>query len=301
MGNPSFEPRKSAGKALYRWIFVAAALIVAGGAAFVIAYRPAPRTPAEHDLDRTVAVLPFENASGDAAQDYLSDGIAANLIGSLTRVHDLKVIGRNSSFQFRHGRVDWQAIGAKLGATCLLEGSAQRKDGRIRIDARLITAADGRTLWSEKYDRESKDIFAVQAQIARAVATSLHATAPADDALTPARPPGDDAVAYDQLLQGDFQFRLATEDGYRHAIAHYDQAIQRSPKYAAAFAVRALAWENLGAEHLGGDALKEAFAHAEESARAALELDASQVPAHIALGLVLQDAKSDFAAAEAEF
>ena len=122
---------------------------------------------------RGIAVLPLVNTSGDPANEYFSDGLSEELIAVLTKIPDLKVIGRSSSFLFKNKSDDSKTIGEKLGVPHLLEGSVRKQGDRVRIVAELINAADGRSLWSETYDRELKDVFGVQNEIATAVADQM--------------------------------------------------------------------------------------------------------------------------------
>ena len=119
---------------------------------------------------KSVAVLPLVNTSGDPANEYFSDGLSEELIAVLAKIPDLKVIGRSSSFLFKGKSGDSGAIGQKLGVAHLIEGSVRKQGERVRIVAELINAADGRSIWSETYDRELRDVFAVQEEIAKAVA-----------------------------------------------------------------------------------------------------------------------------------
>jgi TolB-like protein len=300
MGN-SFVVSNHAGKSTLGWIIAIAAIAALGAALLYLAPAQRRSKDAAHELDKTVAVLPFKNLSGNAADDYFSDGISANLISGLARLREVKVMGRISSFQFRKADEDAKSIGTKLGATCLLKGSASRTGDQIKISAKLIDAADGSVIWSENYNRGIEDIFDVEISILQAVAANLHVATPDVALLTPWRPSNGDLRAYDAMLHGDFHSRLSTESDYRKAIDFYNQAVGLDAHYAAAYAALGFTWESLGAEHLGADALKDAFAKAEESARKALELSPRLVLGHIALGLVDQDAKSDFVVAETEF
>ena len=122
---------------------------------------------------KSIAVLPFVNTSGDAANEYFSDGLSEELIAVLVKIPGLKIIGRSSSFLFKGKSEDSRAIGQKLGVAHLLEGSVRKQGERVRIVAELISAADGRALWTDTYDRELKDVFAVQSEIATAVTDQL--------------------------------------------------------------------------------------------------------------------------------
>lgn len=308
MGNPSVAsksgspPAFQTGNILFRSLLAIVGVALVGG---TFLYLTSTRKPAKisgpHELEKTVAVLPFKTVSGNAADDYFAEGIAADLISGLTRLRDLKTIGLSSSFQFKGKNDDSKAIGAKLGATCLLEANVERGGSQLKIAAKLLDAADGNTIWSQSYERDTKDVFAVESEILHVVAEKLRVAIPSGTSLTPWRPSNGDLRAYDAMLRGDFDARTQTEDGYHKAIAHYDEAIKLDPNYAATYAARGFTWENLGAEHLGGDALKDAFANAERDANKALELDSKLATAHIALGLIDLDAKSDFSAAEAAF
>src|ERR1700730_854238 len=122
---------------------------------------------------KSIAVLPLVNTSGDSSNEYFSDGLSEELIAVLAKIPELKVIGRSSSFFFKGKSSDSTAIGQKLGVANLIEGSVRKQGDRVRIVAELISAADGRSLWSDTYDRELKDVFAVQAEIAKSVAEQM--------------------------------------------------------------------------------------------------------------------------------
>src|SRR5438094_8643573 len=126
--------------------------------------------------EKSVAVLPLLNESGDPKDEYFADGLSEELIAALAQINGLKVIGRSSSFRFKERREESRTIGEKLGVATLLEGTVRKQGNRVRIVAELVNAADGIQLWTRTFDRELKDIFAVQQEIAAAVAESLKAT-----------------------------------------------------------------------------------------------------------------------------
>jgi serine/threonine-protein kinase len=250
---------------------------------------------------KSIAVLPLVNTSGDAANDYFSDGLSEELIAVLAKIPGLKIIGRSSSFLFKGKSDDSRTIGEKLGVTNLLEGSVRKQGDRVRIVAELINAADGRTLWSDTYDRELKDVFAVQSEIAVAVTEQLKIKLLGAPAKSDAAPSNDNLAAYNALLQGTFYFRLSTEEGTRKATEFYGEAIRLDPGYALAYANLSSAWRQLGATWLGGGAeAKEAYAKARKAAQTALSLAPNLSAAHEALGFVLLTPDLDFAGAEAE-
>jgi TolB-like protein/Flp pilus assembly protein TadD len=250
---------------------------------------------------KSIAVLPLVNTSGDPANEYFSDGLSEELIAVLAKIPGLKIIGRSSSFLFKGKSDASRTIGEKLGVTNLLEGSVRKQGDRVRIVAELINAADGRTLWSETYDRELKDVFAVQSEIATAVTEQLKIKLLGAPAKSDAAPSNDNLAAYNALQQGTFYFRLSTEEGTRKAIEFYDEAVRLDPRYALAYANLSFAWRQLGATWLGGAEANEAYARARNAAQTALSLSPNLATAHEALGFVLVTPDFDFAAAEAEF
>jgi len=155
------------------WIAALAlvAILAAGAAYYFTAYRAATKTTAISE--KSIAVLPLVNSTGDPANEYFSDGMSEEFISSLSRLQELKVVGRTSSFQFKGKSDDSKTIGEKLGVYYLLEGSVRKSADRVRIAVALIKSGDGANVWSETYDRELKDIFAVQSEIAGAVAKEL--------------------------------------------------------------------------------------------------------------------------------
>src|SRR6185436_7774149 len=179
---PNESIRRKTGRKLVG-ITVALAVVAAGLLAFQV-LRPrlmrdsAARSPLAATTEvtipeKSIAVLPMVNSTGDPANEYFSDGMSEEFISSLGRLHELKVIGRTSSFRFKGKTEDSKTIGEKLGVYYLLEGSVRKSADRVRIAVALIKSGDGVTVWSETYDRELKDIFAVQSEIATAVAKEL--------------------------------------------------------------------------------------------------------------------------------
>src|SRR5580765_2726372 len=199
---------------------------------------------------KSIAVLPLVNTSGDPSNEYFSDGLSEELIAVLAKIPELKVIGRSSSFFFKGKSSDPAAIGQKLGVANLIEGSVRKQGDRVRIVAELISAADGRALWSETYDRELKDVFAVQSEIATAVTEQLKIKLLGPPAKSDAAPSNDNLAAYNALQQGTFYFRLSTEEGTRKAIEFYGEAIRLDPRYALAYAQLSAAWRQLAATWL---------------------------------------------------
>ena len=255
--------------------------------------------------DKSIAVLPLANSTGDTANEYFSDGISEELISALSRLGKLKVIGRTSAFQFKNRADDSKAIGEKLGVVWLLEGSVRKSDQRVRIAVELVRAADGASVWSETYDRELKDIFALQSDIAGAVAGRLRVTllgAPAQIApAVPAAPPDGHLAAYTALLQGRFYSDRFTLEDRRKASDFYRQAIQLEPRYALAHA--ALAFNEANTAEIFASNTKEkaaALANARSETDVALQLDSDLPLAHAARAYLLQNTDFDLAGASRE-
>jgi len=256
-------------------------------------------TPAQ----RGIAVLPLVNNSGDKDEQFFSDGLSENLIVELSQFAGLKVIGRNSSFQFRHTKDDARTIGAKLGVAHLLEGSVQRAGDMVRISAELISTADSSTLWSQRYDRPYKDLFALEDEITGAVARALKAKLALGEIGTPRgeQPPGGSLDAYEAYLHGKFNHARNTEADIRKAIEYFTKATQLDPHYAQAFAMLSQAWIVLASQYVEGSAAQQANGAARAAADAALALGPDLAAAHLARGTLLQTADFDWHGAETEY
>jgi TolB-like protein/Tfp pilus assembly protein PilF len=251
----------------------------------------------------SIAVLPLANESGEASQQYFSDGLSEDLITALAQFPGLKVIGRTSAFQFRDSKEDSRSIGAKLGVAHLLEGSVRRSGEVVRVSAELIDTSDGSTQWSERFDRPYKDLFALQDEITHAVAGALRTKLLAGEhaAAQSERPPGGSLEAYSALLQGRFYNFRRTETDTRKAIESYTHATQIDPRYALAWSGLARAWTVLGAYYLGGSPAQGAYAKAREAGDRALALSPELAAAHLARGYLLQNAGFDWRGAEVEY
>jgi len=292
-------------RAHLRWAAVAMGLLllgaIVGGAFFFL------RRPASAIVEKSIAVLPLVNSTGDPANEYFSDGMSEEFISTLSRLQELKVIGRTSSFQFKGKTDDSKTIGEKLGVYYLLEGSVRKSPNRVRIAVALIKSADGANVWSETYDRELKDIFALQSEIAGAVAKQLNVALLGHDGqnaqlATAATPSNQNVEAYNALLQGNFYFYRHTADDTRKAIDYYEEAIRLDPGYALAHAKLSSAADTLAFNYVVPvQEREEAIAKAHASARSALDLAPNLPEAHSALGTVLQTLDLNLVAAEAEF
>jgi TolB-like protein/Flp pilus assembly protein TadD len=241
-------------------------------------------TAAATPSQKSIAVLPLLNESGDPGDEYFSDGLSEELITALGQIRGLKVIGRSSSFRFKDKSDDVKAIGEKLGVSTLLEGTVRKQGDRVRIVAELIDAQDGSELWSRTFDRELKDIFVVQAEIAEAVATSLELTLLGTGEKSGKNAATKSVEAHNAYLQGHFYFARGNLQDYRKSVDFFDQATQIDPDYALAYAERSEAWAWIG--DLSSEKQKEAWAAAASDGEKAVSIDPHLAEAHAALGWV---------------
>jgi TolB-like protein/tRNA A-37 threonylcarbamoyl transferase component Bud32 len=255
---------------------------------------PAPAIQARH----SIAVLPFEDLSPRKEYEYLCKGIPETLINALTNIDGLWVPARTSSFSFEGKREDIREIGRKLGVDHILEASLQVSGGRIRITARLVNVNSGSNIWSETYDREMENIFAIQDDIAKAIVGALEIKLLGERKEPLVKNFTADLRAYNLYLQGRFFWNKRTAEDMKKAVDYFSQAVEMDPKYALAYAGLSDAHGVL--PFYVPVAPKEAFSKAREAALKALEIDGSLAEARSALGFVYMYSDWDWKAAEAE-
>jgi serine/threonine-protein kinase len=270
------------------WIYIVLiGAVLSVGLFFVGRYTAGRATPQQGEAtaaipQKSIAVLPLLNESGDPGDEYFSDGLSEELIAALAQINGLKVIGRSSSFRFKDRHEEPKAIGEKLGVSTLLEGTVRKQDDRVRIVAELVNAADGIALWTRTFDRELRDIFTVQQEIARAVAESLKVTLLGSNEKS-AQMASNSVEAHNAYLQAHFHFQRRNVEEYRKAITYFDQAIQLDPNYALAYAERSEVWTMIG--DLTGQRAT-AYPKARSDAEKAVEIAPALAEAHAALGWV---------------
>src|SRR6266516_2404764 len=230
---------------------------------------------------KSIAVLPLLNESGDSKDEYFYDGLSEELIAALAQIRELKVIGCSSSFRFKDRKGETKTIGEKLVVATLLEGTVRKQGERVRIVAELINATDGIELWTQTFDRELKDIFAVQEEIAAAVASSLKVTLLGLDERSSAKPATKNTEAHNAYLLGHYHFQRRNLEDHRKAVAHFDEAIRLDPDYALAYAERSEARTLIG--DLSGQG-KTAWPKAREDAEKAVAIAPTLAEAHAAHG-----------------
>jgi TolB-like protein/DNA-binding winged helix-turn-helix (wHTH) protein len=280
---------------------------VLGAAALVAAYwmgaRPGPRTQPGRRL--TLAVLPFDNLSGDADQEYLSDGLTEEMITQLARLEPdrLRVTARSSTWKYKHADRDIPRLRQELGADYVLEGSLRRAGERVRVTAQLVQVVDQSHIWAETYDRDLRDVLVLQSEIARAVAaaTALTLTPDAHARLARARPVH--AESHLDYLRGRYFFwNRRSEAGVRQALGYFQRSIAADPNYAPAYSGLADCYTSLGATSaVGGLPPRQAMPEAKAAALRALQIDPTLAEAHNSLANVHLLYDWDLAASEKEF
>ncbi|HEY6868042.1 MAG TPA: protein kinase [Candidatus Eisenbacteria bacterium] len=244
-----------------------------------------------------LAVLPFHDLSRGGAEGHLCDGIAEEIINAMARLEGVRVASRTSSFRYRGSLLDARAIGRELGVDALLEGGVHRDGTRLRVTVELTAVRDGICLWSQKYDRETRDVFAIQEEIATRIAESLQIALSAGERHSLGRAATRDLEAYELYLRGRQYFYQYSRRGMQFALELFGRAIARDPGFALAYAgvadCHAYLWQNF-------DRSDTNRGRADEASRRALELDPALAQGHVSRGVALSLA-GDHAGAEAEF
>jgi TolB-like protein/DNA-binding winged helix-turn-helix (wHTH) protein/Tfp pilus assembly protein PilF len=272
-------------------------VIVLSAAAFFvwILHRP----PGASDI-RSLAVLPLENLSSDAAQEYFADGMTDELITALGTIHGLRVISRSSVMLYKHARKPLPQIARELKVDAVVEGTVLRSGEQVRISAQLIRARSDEHLWSQSYQGDLRDTLQLQDKVARAIAGQIRVSVTSEEQalLTNAKVVNPDA--HDAYLKGRYFWNRRTAQGLKKAIEYFDEAIEKDPNYAQAYSGLADSYALLGDWEYGAMAPKEAFPKAEAAAAKALELNGNLAEAHASRALCLELFDWDWKAAENE-
>ncbi|MEJ2677455.1 MAG: tetratricopeptide repeat protein [Gemmatimonadota bacterium] len=250
-------------------------------------------------VEPSVAVMPFLNMSPDPENEYFADGITEDVILHLSKIHALKVISRTSVMPFKKRGQSLREIGAKLGATTLVDGSVRRVGDRVRVVAELVDAATDRHLWAETYDRQLTDIFAIQTDVAFQIAAALRAELSPDERTRIRKEPTDNLEAYQLYLMGRHWFIRYTAPALKRAIEYFDRAVAVDPDYALAYAAIGMAYAELAED--GAMPPDSARRHATSAAARALRLDPGLSEAHCASAHLKSLWEFDWQGAEAGF
>lgn len=248
---------------------------------------------------RSLAVLPLANLSGDPSQEYFVEGMTDTLRQHLEGIRALRVVSRTSSIYYRGRNKPLREIAREMNVDAVVDGSVSRSGSRVRITVELIQAANDTRLWSGSYDRDLKDVFALQSEVAQKIASEMRVTLAPADRERLARGHTADPEAYLAYARGRFFWNRRTEKDFKKAIGYFQQAIERDPNYALAYDGLADCWDTLG--WFGYLAPAETFPHAKAAVAKALDLDGSLAEAHTSLAGISHFYDRDWAAAEREF
>jgi len=302
--SPAAAPAGAKGRPTRLYLIVGAAVVLLALATGLwLNYRSKnaktkPISATQPSAAPSIAVLPFADMSANRDQEYFSDGLAEELLNSLAKIPGLHVTARTSAFQFKGKSEDLRVIGQKLNVANVLEGSVRKEGKRVRITAQLINTSDGFHLWSETYERQLDDIFAVQADIARSVAGALKVALLGKTAAAPASQTKD-AEAYNAYLQGRYFFGRRSKEDLERAISYFTSAIERDSDYAAA-------WVGLAEVHQrqadnGYLPVDEGYRRARQETERALALDENLAIAHAEMGWIKRAHDWDWEGAVADY
>ncbi len=233
---------------------------------------------------KSIAVLPFVNMSADPENEYFTDGVAEEIINALSKIQALLVASRTSAFAFKGKSQDITEIGRKLKVATVLEGSVRKAGNRLRVTAQLVNVADGYHLWSERYDRQLEDVFAIQDEIAENIVRALRVVLSEEEKRAIEKAPTDNVQAYEYYLRGRQFFHQFRRTGIQYARRMFERAIESDPKYALAFAGVADCCSFL---YMYWDGSKANLETADSASRKALELDSELAEAHASRGFAI--------------
>lgn len=260
---------------------------------------PEPEAIPAAKWKNSIAVLPFDNISPEEGQDYFCDGLTDELITRLSKIKDLKVIAKTSAFSFKGKEIDIRDIGKKLNVATILEGAVRKAGNKLRITAQLINVANGFHLWSDSYDKELTDVFAIQDEIALTIADKLKLTLLGEEKAKLMTRPTENLQAYNLYLKGRYFWNKRGKDDNLKSIEYFKEAINKDPSYALGYSGMGMAYVTLGSNDFFPSI--EVFPKAKAAALKALEIDPNLDEAHVALGAVLNWYERDFSGSEKEF
>lgn len=298
--SPSSTPRRGRRRARAVVGVVAVVLLLSAGGWAGRRWLGTPESAGLALPDRpSVAVLPFTNLSQDASQEYFSDGVTEEVITALSKISGLFVIARNSVFTYKGKPVKVREVGRELGVRYVLEGGVQRAGSRVRITAQLVDATTGYHIWAERYDREVRDIFAVQDEVTQQIVRALAVKLTQAEQGRVGRAPTGVLEAYDLVLRGTEERRRATREGNAEARRLYVRALDLDPEYAVAYA--GLGWSHLQSWQFLWSTDRATLERARELGERAVALDNALVEAYCLLGQIyLWQKEHDRAIAQAE-
>ncbi len=256
------------------------------------------KIPTKEKTFNSIAVLPFVNMSNDPEQEYFCDGMSEEIINALSHIESLKVIARTSAFKFKGKVKDMREIGRKLDVMTLLEGSVRKAGNRVRISVQLINASDGSHLWSDAYNRELEDVFAIQEEISFAIVKNLKIKLLGEEKKAIVKRHTENMEAYNLYLKGRYYRQMYTAHGFKKAIESFEQSLQKDPNLAIAYVGLSDVYATMSI--WGNLAPNKAYPIAKEYVKKALEIDNTLAEAHCALGGIYMMYDWDWNAAEEE-
>jgi TolB-like protein/Tfp pilus assembly protein PilF len=279
--------------------FIIAVLLLVIGILLFQRLHPNVSLAVSSSLEKSIAVLPFENLSRDPDNAYFAEGVQEEILTRLAKIADLKVISRTSTQRYQSKPGNLSEIAKQLGVANILEGNVQKAGDSVRVSVNLIQAASDSHLWADTYDRKLTDIFKVESDIAKTIADTLQVKLSGSEKTAIAKAPTANNDAYELYLKGRFFWNKRTAVDLRKSIEYFNQAIEKDPKYSLAYAALAQAWVLLPAYN--GGAPNDCFPQAEAAGRKALALDDNSADAHAALGAVKAIYDFDFAGSIPEY
>ena len=261
--------------------------------------RPSSETEGQPAFTNSIAVLPFTNMSADADNEYFCDGLAEELLNALSKIEVLRVAARTSAFSFKGKNTDIRDVGNRLNVANVLEGSVRKSGDRLRITAQLINVSNGFHVWSEKYDRQMKDIFDIQDEISLAIVDALKVKLIGKEKARVIKHYTESTEAYQLYLKGRFYANKWTAEGIRKGIEYFNKAVEIDPDFALAYSGMADCYSSLSSESTGSSPHVSA-PKARAATLKALELDDTLAEAHTSLALVHMNYEWDWLAAEKE-
>jgi serine/threonine protein kinase/Flp pilus assembly protein TadD len=247
---------------------------------------------------KSIAVLPFVNMSADPENEYFTDGVAEEIINALSKIQTLRVASRTSAFAFKGKSQDITDIGRKLKVATVLEGSVRKAGNRLRVTAQLVNVGDGYHLWSERYDRQLEDVFAIQDEIAENIVRALRVVLSEEEKRAIEKAPTDNVQAYEYYLRGRQFFHQFRRTGIQYARRMFERAIESDPKYALAYTGVADCCSFL---YMYWDGSKANLETADSASRKALELDSDLAEAHASRGFAISLSSKRYDEAQREF
>jgi TolB-like protein/Tfp pilus assembly protein PilF len=277
------------------WFAVSAVVIIA--AILLYVFIPSKQVSTAR---KSIAVLPFKNLSDNKQDEYFSDGVTEEIITYLSKIGDLKVTSRTSIMRYKNTDKGLREIAQELGVSVILEGSVRRAGDRVRITGQLIDAESDEHIWADTYDREMKDVFAIQTDVAEKIAFAFRSNLSPEEKATLHAKPTESISAHDLFLRGRYQWRQRTSESLQSATTDFEKAVQQDPNYALAYVGLADCYALY--TYYGIRVLSRAatFERAEKNARRALEINPNLAEAHSSLGNILKEGMWNWERADEE-